>query len=658
MEPILSQGYGYGFSIGLGAAFALLMSVITKVLSSYLGQVQNSERFSTASRNVRSGLISSSTVSAWTWPATLLTSGAWSYSYGVSGGFMYGAGGSVQIALFLFLAIQIKRKAPSAHTVSECFSIRYGKTGHWMFLCYCMATNVLISSLLLLGGSQGFSATTGMHTVAASFLLPMGVVVYTALGGLKATFVSDWIHTVIIYGMLIATSYRVYCSSPLIGSPGKMYDLLIEAQELFPSETGPSYLSFKHKGLMFLSWSVTIGGFSSVFGDPGYSQRAIAAEPTQVFRGYFFGALCWWVIPLSLGSSAGLAARALLNNPASVTYPNVLSDTEVGAGLPVIYGMAAVFGKSGAAAGLMMLFMSVTSATSAELIAFSSVMTYDIYRTYIKPDASGTQLVRAAHVSVIGFGLFMAVLSVVFNYIGVTVGWLLSFLGVVLSPEVSAITLTIFWSKMTKLSLIIACPLGTVTGILCWIGASYHYGAGIVNKDTVMISQATFIGNIISLFSTPIYIVIISYLKPDKVPFDLNLLNEGFSMADDVDEEEKEAVDVSTNNEKVLNRQSWYSIGINIFILIGAYVIIPTALYGATNDFNKSSFTAFIIIMLIWLVVASAYIIIAPLWQGRDSIATIVRVLLRKEAPVTIATPVASESDSVEEVAELHQTKV
>lgn len=658
MAPILSQAYGYGFSLGLGAAFALLMAVVTKVLSVYLGQVQNSERFSTASRNVRSGLISSSTVSAWTWPATLLTSGAWCYSYGISGGFLYGAGGTVQIGLFLFLAIQIKRKAPSAHTMSECFSIRYGKAGHWMFLTYCVATNVLISSLLLLGGSQGFAATTGMHTVAASFLLPVGVVVYTALGGLKATFVSDWIHTVIIYGMLLATSYRVYCSSPLIGSPGKMYELLQEAQALFPVESGESYLSFKNKSLMFLSWAVTIGGFSSVFGDPGYSQRAIAAEPSNVFKGYLFGALCWWVIPMSLGSSAGLAARVLLNNPASITYPNVLSDSEVSAGLPVIYGMAAVFGKSGAAAGLMMLFMSVTSATSAELIAFSSVMTYDVYRSYIKPDATGTQLVKAAHISVIGFGLFMAVLSTVFNYIGVTVGWLLSFLGIVLSPEVSAITLTIFWNKMTKLSLLISCPLGTLTGIGCWIGSTYYFSGGVINKETVMISQATFIGNITSLLSTPIYIAIISFIKPDEVPFDLNLLNGGFQLADDVDQEEEKAVETNLKNEKTLNRQSWYSLGINFFILIVAYIAIPCGLYGSSQDFSKRSFTAFIVIMLIWLVVAAVYIVVAPLWQGRKSIMKVVRVLLKKEPPLMGETLETSETDSVEEISELHQLKV
>lgn len=252
-HPILTQGYGYGYALGIGAAFALLMACLTKILSVYMGQVQNSERFSTASRNVSSGLIASSTVSAWTWPATLLTSGAWSYTYGISGGFLYGVGGTVQITLFLFLALQIKLKAPSAHTVSECFSIRFGKTGHWVYLCYCICTNVLISSLLLLGGSQGFAATTGMHVVAASFLLPLGVMAYTALGGLKATFISDWIHTVIIYMILIVTMYTIYCSSSLIGSPSKMYNLLKEVQEVFPCVSGPSYLSFHNSEMLFLT---------------------------------------------------------------------------------------------------------------------------------------------------------------------------------------------------------------------------------------------------------------------------------------------------------------------------------------------------------------------------------------------------------------------
>lgn len=632
-EPILSQGYGYGFAVGIGAAFALLMATLTRILSRFMGQVQNSERFSTASRNVSSGLIASSTVSAWTWPATLLSSGAWSYSHGISGGFLYGVGGTIQVTLFLFLAIQIKLKAPTAHTVSECFSIRFGPAGHWVYLCYCVCTNVLISSLLLLGGSQGFSAATGMHVVAASFLLPLGVMAYTALGGLKATFISDWIHTVIIYMILIVTSYTIYCTSSLIGSPSKMYDMLKEVEKVFPSASGQSYLSFHDSEMLFLTWSVMLGGLSSVFGDPGYSQRAIASDAKSVFQGYLMGGLCWWVIPMCLGSSAGLACRALLLNPSFVTYPRDLTDDEINSGMPVIYGMYMIFGTSGAAAGLLMLFMSVTSASSAELIAFSSVATYDMYRIYVKPNASGKELVRISHLAVFCFSMLMAVLSVVFNYIGVTVGWLLSFIGIILSPEVFAVTMMLFWPKMTKLSLLIGAPLGTLTGIGCWVGSTYVYGGHIVNKDTLMVSKATFIGNISALFSCPIYIFIISMLKPDEHPFDLNLLGRNIKMADDCDKEEEKAIHVSEQDKKTLKRQSFAAILINFFILLLVYVMVACILFGVKKDFSKSSFVAFIVVCLIWVVVAALYIVLLPLYQGRHSLMFVLSHLVRFKLP-------------------------
>jgi Na+/proline symporter len=50
--------------------------------------------------------------------------------------------------------------------------------------------------MLLLGGSAVINALTGMNIYAASFLIPLGIILYTAIGGLKATFMSSYIHTV------------------------------------------------------------------------------------------------------------------------------------------------------------------------------------------------------------------------------------------------------------------------------------------------------------------------------------------------------------------------------------------------------------------------------------------------------------------------------
>lgn len=46
--------------------------------------------------------------------------------------------------------------------------------------------------MLLLGGSAVINYLTGMNTIAVCFLLPLGVIVYTLFGGIKATFMSDY----------------------------------------------------------------------------------------------------------------------------------------------------------------------------------------------------------------------------------------------------------------------------------------------------------------------------------------------------------------------------------------------------------------------------------------------------------------------------------
>ena len=51
------------------------------------------------------------------------------------------------------------------------------------------------------------------------------------------------------------------------------------------------------------------------------------------------------------------------------------------------------------------------TAGSAELVSVSSLVTYDVYRTYVKPWATGRQLMQVSRFTIIGFGLGMATLS-------------------------------------------------------------------------------------------------------------------------------------------------------------------------------------------------------------------------------------------------------
>lgn len=74
IEPPFSQGVGYGIVVGLGAAFAIGMSMVSLFLSKYFEEKQDSEMFMTAKHSVKTGLTASAVVSSWTIAATLLSS--------------------------------------------------------------------------------------------------------------------------------------------------------------------------------------------------------------------------------------------------------------------------------------------------------------------------------------------------------------------------------------------------------------------------------------------------------------------------------------------------------------------------------------------------------------------------------------------------------
>ncbi|PVH14745.1 uncharacterized protein CXQ87_005021 [Candidozyma duobushaemuli] len=164
-----------------------------------------------------------------------------------------------------------------------------------------------------------------------------------------------------------------------------------------------------------------------------------------------------------------------------------------------------------------------------------------------------------------------------------------------------------------------------------------------------MITEATFIGNIVALGSCPIYVVIITLLKPEQHDYDMNILSIEIVMADDVDEEGREAAKVTDSEKNVLKKQVWMSAFANIIILFGCHILIPLALYGSGYESTKGAFVFFIVVNIIWAVLAAGYIILVPLWQGREAIKTVTGVLLGKKRPQPVSDNMNSEShDSIE----------
>jgi len=118
----------------------------------------------------------------------------------------------------------------------------------------------------------------------------------------------------------------------------------------------------------------------------------------------------------------GLSALALEGNPVFPTYPNRMDPADVSAGLVLPTAAVAMMGTGGAVAAILIVFMAVTSAMSAELIAVSTIWTYDIFQTYIRPQSSGRTLINMSHAAVVTYAILLASFSTGLYYIGISMG--------------------------------------------------------------------------------------------------------------------------------------------------------------------------------------------------------------------------------------------
>ncbi|KAJ3202698.1 hypothetical protein HDU82_007170 [Entophlyctis luteolus] len=608
---VLSQAVGYLIVIGFGVFFSGGMILLSLFERKYLGQTETSESFSTANRALKSGIIASSIVSAWTWAATLLQSSSVAYDYGVAGPFWYASGATIQVLLFTILAIEIKKKAPNCHTFLEIIYLRYGSTTHLIFLFFALLTNMVVTAMLLLGGAGVVSTLTGMSVEAASFLIPIGVIAYVTFGGLKATFITDYIHTAVLFIIIMFFGFVVYAVSPLIGSPSNMFDLLTAAAEKNPIDgnAGGSFLTLSSTQALIFGVINIVGNFGTVFVDQAYFQRAIAASPTSALPGYLIGGLCWFAIPFFLASTLGLACAALESNPAFPYYPSRISPADVSAGLTAPTAATALLGSNGAVAILILVFMAVTSAASAELIAVSSLFTYDVYKTYFKPNASGSDLIKFSHIAVVSFGCFMGILAIILKAIGISLGYLYLLMGILTAPAVMPIALTLIWKKQTKVGAICGAIGGLVLGVTAWlVTASQYYGE--INLDTTGGNYPMLAGNLASLVFSSIITISISLVKPDDYDWKET---KAMMPVDSLPDAVPEAVD-----EVSLSKASKFAYAASVVLTVVLILLWPIPMYLSNYVFTKGFFTGWIAFGFLWAAIAAVTVIFLPLIEARQ----------------------------------------
>ncbi|MDP6898792.1 MAG: sodium/solute symporter [Candidatus Nitrosopelagicus sp.] len=619
MSYILDESVGYLILIGVGILMASAVLILVKAETKWLGTKKTFEWFSTAGRTVKTGLIVTSVVSAWTWAATLLQSSTVAYQYGVSGPFWYAAGASIQVVLFAIIAIELKRKSPMSHTFPEMINARFGKSSHKVFLSFAFLTNVIVTAMLVLGGAAVVNALTGIDVYIAAFLIPIGVIAYTLFGGLKATFLAEYFNTAFIFVVVLIFVSAIYFTNDDIGGISGMFEKLSHAATMSPVDgnAAGSFLTLASVGALIFGIINIVGNFGTVFVDQSYWQRAIASRPRSVVPGFLVGGLAWFAIPFALATTLGLAAVAVNLQ---------LTPLEISSGLVAPLAAAHILGDVGAILMLTVLFTTVTAAGSAQLISVSSLVTYDVFRTYIKPSSTGRQLMKISRYSILGFGLGMGALASILFMSGISLQYVYLAMGVLIGSAVAPISLAILWKNTNRYVATSAAIIGLVCGVTTWLGYSFMTSGEITLASTSDMF-ALLAGNLASILTSLAITVIGSLFRPEN--FNFSKLKHEIIV---VDEKIRKRLEKETN-EKSLRNASRFSKQYGLSLTLILVVVWPIPLFFSNYVFTETVYTVWIWVAILWAVAAASMIWILPIIQSRDGIFHVMKNIVNSSKP-------------------------
>lgn len=463
--------------------------------------------------------------------------------------------------------------------------------------------------------------------------------------------------------------------------------MLLEAGKDMPlaGNAHGSYLTFKSNDGLVFAIDLMVSGFCTVWLDQAYWQRAIASRPETSVKAYLFGGIAWYGIPFGFATAMGLGCAALTSSPSFPTYPNPLTAAQNGSGLSAPAAAIALLGSGGAGLLLLLLFMAVTSATSAELIAVSSLITFDIYKTYIKPTATSDELVRISHYGIIIFSVVLASFCCILNAVSINLTWVLTILGVIVGGASIPVGLILLWEPMSSVAALISPWTGTALGLVAWFVVTKLRSGSISVETTGDVTNAV-AGNVTSCCTGIIMAFLLSYLSPgkwgateadgdllakirsDKVlqgittnaardtavsanraGSDLEKAEIGSIAPRKETESRGPASDpapetvIPTGNAIVDFLEASYSqpmdpeqarvatklaYGFNIAFWTIAILLVPFALFGTEWEFSRSGFVGWCVVSFMWVWFSALICIVWPVWESRETMWAIVKGII------------------------------
>lgn len=378
--------------IAIAAYFVILLWIGWSIMRSQK-ESSESESFMAADRDMNLLQTTASTAATDIGGGFSIALAGLGFTIGISGSWLAAASAlSVILASFL-LVPKVKRWADRVKglTTGDLFAARFDRrTGTMAAVVIALAWFAFVGGQIIAGGKL-LQVTLGMDLTLAIFLAGAVILAYTVMGGLKAVIYTD------VFQMVILLIGVVFLLVPIglyqIGGWNAM------AEQLAANPETASMLDWDN-----VSWKQMLGWVFAVlpiwFISIAALQRIIAARDEKTARRAFLltGIPIEWPL-FAIGSTlVGMFARILTPELAD---PELATPTMILMLLPV--GITGIV--------IAAYIAAIMSTADSCLIGPVTIFTHDIYRKYIKPDASDQQLMRVARSLTILLGVLAVLLA-------------------------------------------------------------------------------------------------------------------------------------------------------------------------------------------------------------------------------------------------------
>lgn len=267
-------------------------------------------------------------------------------------------------------------------------------------------------------------------------------------------------------------------------------------------------------------------------------------------------------------------------------------------------------------------------------------MTFDIYKTYIKPNATPKQLIFVSHAMICFFGLVMAAFACIWQAIGIDLGWLFLTMGLIIGGAVFPAAFALCWKGQTKLGAIAGCLLGLGAGLSAWLAQAYtQYGE--LTIATTGAAYPTLAGNMAAVLTGLIVSFSVSIIKPDKFDFNITRAINAASpvptpsptSGDEMPPKGEKEVELPIAQEedlemledekvirdpKSLQSTFWFALILSSILSFTMDFLIPMPMFFTHYVFSKGFFLGWVIISFLWVFFALFTCGILPILETRN----------------------------------------